>query len=74
MFTKNSMFSLPKSNPPAFDVKKDYNLQNQYENLRILEEIKNNQIEQFKQESISSKKQFYIILIIELINLILNFV
>jgi len=56
MFKKISKFSLGKSNAIVFEEKK--------------EEIKNNKIEQLKQESISSKKQFYYKLIIEVIKFI----
>jgi hypothetical protein len=64
MFKNNIVISLPKSNPPVFEVKKDYSLQYQHENNLILKEIKNNQIELSKQVEKSNRKQFYFDLIL----------
>ncbi len=64
MFKNNIIISLPKSNPPVFEVKKDYSLQYQYENNLILKEIKNNQIELSKQVEKNNRKQLYFDLIL----------
>jgi len=72
MFKNNIIISLPKSNPPVFEVKKDYSLQYQYENNLILKEIKNNQIELSKQVEKNNRIQFYFDLILYFFQIIIQ--